>query len=152
VSELARIEDIPVVVMEETPAAQLQRKIEIANILADVLNSRKLYHVIQGKKHVSAEGWQVLAALCDLSVETIWTHELEDGWEARVEVKDAGGRMRGSAEHECRRSENRWAKADSYALRSMAQTRATSRAVKQAAGFVVKLAGFSPTPAEEMPA
>ena len=40
---------------------------------------------------------------------------------------------------------------DDYALRSMAQTRATSKALRQPLGFVMSLAGFDPTPAEEMP-
>ena len=33
----------------------------------------------------------------------------------------------------------------------MAQTRATSKALRQPLGFIVQLAGFDPTPAEEMP-
>jgi hypothetical protein len=33
----------------------------------------------------------------------------------------------------------------------MAQTRATSKALRQPLGFVMQLAGFNPTPAEEMP-
>ena len=33
----------------------------------------------------------------------------------------------------------------------MAQTRATSKALRQPLGFVITLAGFDPTPAEEMP-
>lgn len=74
------------------------------------------------------------------------------GWEARVEVKNAAGMTIGAAESECRWSEPTWADRDSYALRSMAQTRATSKALRQPLGFIVQLAGFEATPAEEMPA
>lgn len=149
-SDLAVIDHDEPPVVVETPKDKLARRIEIADVLAGVLNDRKLFNVINGKKHPSADGYQVLAALCDLSIETEWTRQLEDGWEARVVVKDASGRIRGSAEQECRRTEKMWASRDSYALRGMAQTRAQSRAIKQAAGFVVRIAGFSPTPAEEM--
>ena len=46
--------------------------------------------------------------------------------------------------------EKTWAGRDDYALRSMAQTRATSKAMRQPLGFIITLAGFDATPAEEM--
>jgi hypothetical protein len=76
---------------------------------------------------------------------------MDDGWEARVEARTRAGEIVGAAEAECLRSENTWANRDDYALRSMAQTRATSKALRQPLGFVMQLAGFNPTPAEEMP-
>lgn len=72
------------------------------------------------------------------------------GWEARVEARTADGRILSAADSECRWSEPRWATSDSYALRSMAQTRATSRALATPLRFIVELAGFESTPAEEM--
>jgi hypothetical protein len=51
----------------------------------------------------------------------------------------------------CLRSETRWVNADDYALRSMAETRARSKALRGPLEFVVSLAGFMTTPAEEMP-
>ena len=48
-------------------------------------------------------------------------------------------------------NESRWAKAEDYAVRSMAATRATSKALRQPLGFVMTMAGFDTTPAEEMP-
>ena len=59
--------------------------------------------------------------------------------------------MIGAAEAECLYAEANWKGRDDYALRSMAQTRATSKALRQPLGFVISLAGFDPTPAEEMP-
>lgn len=72
------------------------------------------------------------------------------GWEARVEVRRPDGSQAGTGEMECRWDERNWLDSDSYALRSMAQTRAASKAYRQALGFVMVLAGFSATPAEEM--
>ena len=51
----------------------------------------------------------------------------------------------------CSRGERTWAKRDDYALRSMAQTRAISKAMRGPLGFVMTLAGFEATPLEEMP-
>lgn len=71
-------------------------------------------------------------------------------WEARVEVyKD--GALIGAGEAMCSRSEGTWKERDDYALRGMAQTRATSRAIGAAARWIVTLAGYAATPAEEMP-
>ena len=49
------------------------------------------------------------------------------------------------------RAERKWAKADDYAIRSMSQTRATSKALRLPLGFVMQLAGFDATPADEIP-
>ena len=46
--------------------------------------------------------------------------------------------------------ETKWAKGPDYARRSMAATRATSKACRLAFSWVMVLAGFQPTPAEEM--
>lgn len=74
------------------------------------------------------------------------------GWdyEARVECRLPDGTLVGSGESLCSRKEKRWADADDFAVKSMAITRATSRALKGAAGWVAVLAGYSATPAEEM--
>jgi hypothetical protein len=62
------------------------------------------------------------------------------------------GRTIGAAEAMCSRNEHTWAKREDYALRSMAQTRATSKSLRGPLGFIVALAGYATTPAEEMPA
>lgn len=69
-------------------------------------------------------------------------------WESRVEVfKD--GVLIAAGEAMCSRTEHTWHDRDDYALRGMAQTRATSRAIAGAARWIVTLAGYSATPAEE---
>ncbi len=60
------------------------------------------------------------------------------------------GREVGWGEGRCARSESNWADRDDYALASMAQTRAQSKALRQPLGFVVGLAGYATTPAEEL--
>lgn len=71
-------------------------------------------------------------------------------WRCRCEVfKD--GVLIGAGESVCSRTEQRWKEADDYAVMGMAQTRATSRAIAAAARWIVTLAGYSATPAEEIP-
>ena len=56
----------------------------------------------------------------------------------------------GWGEGRCTRGEASKVGQDDYALSSMAQTRAQSRALGAPLKFIVKLAGYEPTPAEEM--
>ncbi|MEJ7783152.1 MAG: hypothetical protein WKF96_00015 [Solirubrobacteraceae bacterium] len=71
-------------------------------------------------------------------------------WEAHVEILTPSRVVVGSADAMCGRGEMTWAKRDDYALRSMAETRAESRAYRRAVGWLVNIAGYSATPAEEM--
>lgn len=71
-------------------------------------------------------------------------------WEACVEVRTPSGVCVGRAEAMCSRDEETWSQRADYAVRSMAETRAESRAYRRAIGWIVHLAGYSPTPAEEM--
>jgi hypothetical protein len=72
-------------------------------------------------------------------------------YEARVEIRTPAAVVVGVAEAGCYRSEQKWGTSDEYAVRSMAETRAESRAWRRAAGWLVAIAGYNPTPAEEMP-
>lgn len=147
----------------DSPAVFVARITELAVELAKVIKMRKLSARIGNKDHVLVEGWtflgSMLGAMGGPSVFAVneWSREYRDpvsgeviGWEARVVARTADGREVGAAESMCTRREQRWARADDYAIRSMAQTRATSKALRMPLGFVVELAGYAATPAEEM--
>jgi len=73
------------------------------------------------------------------------------GWKAWVEMRRAvDGVKVGAAEMECRWSERNWGDRDSFQVLSMAQTRGASKGYRIPLGFVMTLAGYSATPAEEM--
>lgn len=133
-----------------TPADRVTQATQIANALSPVITGKHLYADIQGKKHVLYEGWATLGALVGVFPVTVWTKETENGYLARVEARTIAGAVVGAAEAECSRTENRWASAPDYAVRSMAQTRAGSKALRMPLGFIMQLAGFEGTPAEEM--
>lgn len=129
-------------------------------LVAAISGNPQLKVTISNKDYIKAEGWQTLGAMTKVDhIEVVWCREYtppggdkHTGWEVRVEVRDRDGNVRGTGEAMCIRSEKRWATADEYAIRSMAQTRALGKAYRMALSYVVALAGYEPTPAEEMPA
>ena len=133
-----------------TPADRVSQASAIAQALAPVIDRQKLYVGISGKRHVLYEGWTTLGALVGVFPRTVWTRRTETGWEARVEAVTLDNAIVGAAESECSRDEKRWKDADDYAIRSMAQTRAGSKALRMPLGFIMALAGFEATPAEEI--
>jgi hypothetical protein len=124
---------------------------QTAHALAEVIKKQKLDVSIQGRRYVRVEGWTLLGSLVGVFPICTWTRQLENGWEARVEARTLAGALVGAAEAMCLRSERNWSDRDEHTLRSMAQTRATSKALRQPLGFIVSMAGFEATPAEEMP-
>jgi hypothetical protein len=136
----------------DDPVQVLERATETANALKDVLEKQNMLQRIQGRDHVKVEGWTTLGAMLGVTPVCAWTRPIDQGWEARVEARTLDGRVIGAAEAECLRSESTWKSRDDYAIRSMAQTRATSKALGSVLRFVVTLAGYNGTPAEEMPA
>jgi hypothetical protein len=133
------------------PDLVLAEAAKVAAALEKVIRAQKLYVTIRGRDHVRVEGWTLLGTMLGVFPVLAWTRPLADGWEARVEAKTMGGQVVGAAESECLRSETRWRNADDYALRSMAATRATSKALRQPLGFIMPLAHFAETPLEEIP-
>jgi hypothetical protein len=134
----------------------LRHASQIAEVLAPVIEKRHLYAQIGDKRHVLFEGWTTLGALCGpllgetVSAVVAWTRPIDGGFEARVEAITYSGRVVGAAEAQCTREEKRWADAEDYAIRSMAQTRAGSKAMRMPLGWIMQLSGFEATPAEEM--
>lgn len=142
----------------------LARQTEIANTLADVVRKQGWTVRIDGRDYVRIEGWQLLATLlsCTPYIVDVRREERDNGayaYIARAEVRRiSDGYAVASGEGLCRSDEQmrrrdgliveRWR--DEYAVRAMAQTRAIARAMRNAFGGIVALAGYQPTPAEEM--
>jgi hypothetical protein len=134
------------------PIAVLGQASRVALALATVIKKQGLFTRIGNKEYVHVEGWTLLGSMLGVFAQIEWTRKLEDGWEARATATAAAsGAVIGAGEAQCLRSESTWARRDDYALRGMAQTRAISRALRGPLGFVVELAGFAATPADEMP-
>tara|TARA_Y100000004_G_C8946664_1_gene426582 strand:+ start:1209 stop:2126 length:918 start_codon:yes stop_codon:yes gene_type:complete len=141
------------------PADFVSKSQEYAKALVDVVENQKLYANIQGKKYVTFEGWQFLGSMLPTAItpQTEWVNEIKDentgeilGFKARVLALDVNGNQRGASESVCMFSERNWKGKDANHLMSMAQTRASSKALRMALSSIVKLAGYEPTPKEEM--
>lgn len=138
---------------ESTPREQVIQATEIANVLSSIIEKQNLYSNIQGKKYIKAEGWQTLGTFLGVVTREKSVVRHEDGtYEAYIEiVKFRDGTVVGGASAICSRKEKRWANADEYAVRSMAITRAMGKAFRTSFAWIVTLAGYAPTNAEEMP-
>jgi hypothetical protein len=137
----------------DNPGEFLAGATEQAKVLKSFLEKTESVIRIGNTEHVKVGGWQFLAQQAGLSVGTTAepiTLEDDSGWKAHAVVY-RGGHVVGEAHALCLRSERNWKSRDTYAICSMAQTRAISKAIKGVLGFVVVMAGYSDTPAEEMP-
>ena len=136
----------------DDPRIVVRRAEEIATVLTEVLEARNLVlHIGNPPGHVLIEGLTLLAAMTGIATEIEWSRELPNGWEAKATARNAAGRIVGQAEAQCTRLERHWRDRDDYALRSMSQTRAIAKALRIPLGWIVVLAGFDATPAEELP-
>jgi len=140
-------------VLPADPREMLQKASDIATPLAKFIHERKLYSEMKGKKYVHVEGWATLGSMLGVLPKEKYVRELEDGsYEAYIElVNRHTGVVLGGASSICGVDEKRWGSADKYARRSMAITRATGKAYRISFGWIIKVAGYEATPAEEMP-
>lgn len=135
------------------PEEQITYAAKIATALKKVIDKQGLTSNIQGKAYIRAEGWQTLGTLLGITPRERSVLRLADGsYEAYIElVSTSTGHVVGGASAICSIKETRWSRAEEYARRSMSVTRATGKAYRTGFAWVVTLAGYEPTPEEEMP-
>lgn len=138
----------------ESPNAIINEAQLMATALYNVVEKQHLYQPIQGKKYLQLEAWQLLGKFCNVQgiVEEVQPVEYfgVKGFGARAAVIDDDGRKIAEAEAVCMRDEPNWKAKPLFQLKSMAQTRALSKAYRSCLSFIVSIAGYSPTPLEEM--
>lgn len=143
----------------DDPSLVVEKAQGAAKALVAVVEKQGLYATINRKRFPLVEAWTLLGSMLGVFPVTVWSRPVASpdgkttvGWEARVEARTLGGQTVGAAEAMCTRAESKWRDSDEYAIRSMAQTRAVSKSLSMPLRFVMQLAGFEGTPAEEMPA
>jgi len=134
------------------PMALIRQASNIATELAKIIDSRQLFTNIGGKKYVRVEGWSTLGAMlgvlpCEDNV-TVYEDGTYEATVSLIRVNDGAVIGRGSAI--CGMDEKTWASRPNYARRSMAITRATGKAYRLGFSWIMTLAGYEATPAEEM--
>ncbi len=138
----------PEIVLEEARRA--------ATALHDVISSKPKPVKYNGETYLELEDWLTVARFYGLTVRTRSTQYVEyggaRGWEAVADVWSiATEQVMSSAEAMCLNDEANWSRKPMFQLRSMAQTRACAKALRNVLSWVVVLAGYRGTPAEEMP-
>ena len=139
------------VLQAHSPGDVIRRATEIANPLADLIHEKELYRIINKKKYVFVEGWTTLGAMLGIFPRTVRVDEILDGvFEAEVElIRGSDGMTVGGGIAECG-ADPPWDNRQRYAKKSMAITRASGKAYRLSLAWIMKLAGYEGTPAEEM--
>lgn len=141
-----------------SPGALVAGASEMAGTLANVIRSQSLAVNLKGKEYVQVEGWTTLATMLGVTAREVQTTETDGIYTSTVElVRMSDGAVISRASAECgapdetdRYGKPIWSARPRYARRSMAQTRATGKACRLAFSWIMRLAGYEATPAEEM--
>lgn len=138
-----------------TPESEIRYGTDAANALVGLVKKAGLARKFGGEKeHIFYEGWQALGKFYGVAAKTGDALPIEidgvKGAKAVAVLIDPDGTVVGGAEAYCMRDEPNWRNKPWFQLASMAQTRAGSKAFRNKFAFVVSLAGFATTPAEEM--
>lgn len=131
--------------------------LDFANNLKAMIVNNKLSTPLKGKNYVNVEGWQVAGAFTGIFpiVESVERQESPAGeykYRAEVSLRDKEGNKVGYGVAICSNKEPGKSGFEEYAVASMAQTRAVGKAFRMKIGWLLKIAGYETTPAEEMDA
>jgi hypothetical protein len=137
------------------PGIVLAEAQRAAAALKDVISRKPKQVKFNGEQYLEFEDWQTVARFYGLTARVQSTRYVEygeaQGFEACADVLCVPtGQVLTAAESMCLNDEPTWSRKPLYQLRSMAQTRACAKALRNVLSWVVVLAGYRPTPAEEM--
>lgn len=176
--EVAAQSEMMGVAVYRDPELVLAEARRAAVALQNVLNQKKDPVIFNKQQYLEFEDWQTVAKFYGVSAKVVSTGFVDfggvQGFEARaVAVVNATGVEISAADSMCLNDEERWRSRAVYEwrdgptgkrervkvgeepvplfqLRSMAQTRACAKALRSVFAWVVVLAGYKPTVAEEL--
>lgn len=141
---------------EQVNLASPNEVLEFANTLKAMIVKNGLATALKGKNYVNVEGWQVAGAFTGIFpvVELVENQSQGTNYKYRAEVslRDKDGNKVGYGVAVCSNKEPGKSNFEEYAVASMAQTRAVGKAFRMKIGWLLKIAGYETTPAEEMDA
>ncbi len=150
------MEEKALVIRDEIPLPEdvLGAAQRASKALMDVVSKKKKPVIINKETYLEYEDWQTVGQFYGYSVKTGDAIPIEvdgvRGAKAKAELLDKNGCVVSGAEAYCMKDETNWKNKPWFMLASMAQTRAGAKAFRNRLAWVVVLAGFKPTPAEEM--
>jgi hypothetical protein len=138
----------------EKPASIIDRAVEIADVLAPIIRQKNLFKRIGDKDHVMAEGWAVLMGLINVDPVVDFSRKIERegevAYEARVSLVHNGRVVAAAETIASDKEKTAWSRSE-QGVKSMAQTRAFGKACRLKYSWIMVMAGYAPTPVEEMP-
>lgn len=142
-------------IMAREPQIILEEARKAAKALDDVISRKKNKVIINNEQYLEFEDWLTVARFYGISTKIVSTNPISFenimGFEARaVAILVKTGEEISAAEAMCLNDEKNWKDKPLFMLRSMAQTRACAKVLRNVLAWVVVLAGYKPTPAEEM--
>jgi hypothetical protein len=150
----------PLDIIREEPAEVIARAAQAAKALKGIVDNKAKKVIINGLQYLEFQDWQTVARFYQCTVATgepelvefRFSDPNEDivGFKATGKVLDKNGEIISTATAFCMRDEPNWEDKPAFQLASMAQTRAGAKACRNSFGWVVVLAGYEATPAEEM--
>jgi hypothetical protein len=152
--ELAVIDKADQMAIMRAPEVVLLEARRAAQALTEVIKQKPRPVKFGGVQYLEFEDWQTVGRFYGVTVRVVSSNFVyigtTEGFEARAEVIRQDGAVISSAESLCMRDEPNWRGKPIFQVKSMAQTRACAKALRNVLAWVVVLAGFSPTPSEEM--
>ena len=141
-----------------TPKGVVDNATTQAKLLMDIVEKTNCYQLISGKKYLQVEAWETIGAFNQIHAQTEYIEPITKkdeviGYKANV-LLWKNEQIVGGAIMPCYFTENcckgKEGDAKHKACMSAAQTFATSKAYRMNYSYVAILAGYEPTPAEEM--
>jgi hypothetical protein len=137
-----------------SPKESIAEARNAAKELQAVVSGKQKPVMFNGEQYLEFEDWQTVGNFYGLTSKVISTNYIEygtvRGFEARSVALNRYGAEVSAAESMCLNDEPNWKNKPLFQLRSMAQTRACAKALRNILAWVVVLAGYKPAVAEEM--
>ena len=142
--------------IQREPSLVLLEAQKAAQALKDVISRKAKPVILNGEQYLEFEDWSLLGRFYGITAKVLSTKYVEfgdvRGFEAHsVAFHVASGKEISGAESMCLNDEANWSKKPLFQLKSMAQTRACAKVLRNVLSWVVVMAGYKPTPSEEMP-
>lgn len=151
-AQVVPVDDHGLIAANRTPEDVVADATRIANTLAPIIEQKKLFASISGRRHVMAEAWAALLGLLNVDPVPAWCRRLDrDGetvYEARMELFKNGRLIGGGEAIASSKESGTWARSE-HGIKSMAQTRALGKAARIRYAWIMVLAGYEPTAVEE---
>ncbi|ALJ00173.1 hypothetical protein [Rufibacter tibetensis] len=141
--------------IESFDISRSDETMHLAVDLAKFIKENRLYQNIQGKEYVNVEGWQYAGSRLGILPVVDELTNMSDSTEIKYMAKVNLLNLRteqvvGAGFAICSNKEQGRKYYQEYAIASMAQTRAIGKAYRNILAWIIRAAGYEPTPAEEM--